>query len=176
MRVEENQMRVLEEKILPDGSRILIDRSLPNSRPRSLKGSERGLSHESKGSNQGRGDLLGRPPKNSGKYSKPQYLVGDPLNTTGRTAALRGGLMDDHNDHQMKLDKLSAKFLEVNREKDAFKDTFFDEEIFGEILKSKQFFKLALSLMKYTMHSTNTRAKKQLAAKKGTTSAFNRRF
>lgn len=111
--------------------------------------------------------------KNSMKYSKPACLQNQQprilggsflgrtnqslLNATSNTV---GGLpIEDHNDNKLKLKALSKKFLDVNKEKNPFKDTFLDEEIFNEILASKNYFKLSLELLKYTLHSGNNRTK-----------------
>ena len=114
--------------------------------------------------------------KSSLKYSKPVCLQNMPsmhqsrlqqsmVGTTALNRSVRGGA--DPDDLNLKLDKLTAKFLDKNREKDAFKDVYFDEEIFKEILASKNYFKLSLELLKYTLHSANLPKKKVEKQAKG---------
>jgi hypothetical protein len=115
--------------------------------------------------------------KSSMKYSKPPCLQNTSafaISMTGRhntTAGLHGtnrsvAIHGDHDDLKLKLDKLSAIFLEKNKEKDAFKDTFFDAEIYDEEMKARNYFKLSLDLLKYALHSANL-PKKKKEEKKG---------
>ena len=119
--------------------------------------------------------------KSSMKYAKPPCLQNTSafaLSMTGRNNTT-GGIIGtnksvhmhgDHDDLKLKLDKLSATFLEKNKEKDAFKDTFFDEEIFGEELRARNYFKLSLDLLKYALHSANQPKKKKDDKKAGASS------
>ena len=118
--------------------------------------------------------------KSSMKYSKPLILqnasvVAGTANqsrmyqsglngTLNKTAAAIGG---DHDDLKLKLDKLLAKFTEENKDKNAFKDTFFDQDILGEIVASKNYFKLSLDLMKYVLHTGNVAKPKVVKKKEG---------
>lgn len=113
--------------------------------------------------------------KSSMKYSKPpclqntsMLLNNSMLKNTNLSHNRSVHVSGDHDDLKLKLDKLCEKFLEANKEKNAFKDTFFDEDIYQEILASKNYFKLSLDLMKYVLHSGNQ--KKKLVPKKNTTS------
>ena len=115
--------------------------------------------------------------KSSLKYSKPPCLQNTSalgLSMTGKNqmsmvapnnrTMLLGG---DHDDLKLKLDRLCHKFLEKNKDKDAFKDTFFDEEIFAEELRAKNYFKLSLDLMKYVLHTGNVAKPKVVKKKEG---------
>ena len=115
--------------------------------------------------------------KSSLKYSKPPCLQNTSalgLSMTGKNqmsmvapnnrTMLLGG---DHDDLKLKLDRLCHKFLEKNKDKDAFKDTFFDEEIFAEELRAKNYFKLSLDLLKFALHSANQPKKKKEEKKAG---------
>lgn len=116
--------------------------------------------------------------KSSMKYSKPPCLQNTSalgMSMTGRPGASfalqnRTGqtmILGDHDDLKLKLDHLAQKFLEKHREKDAFKDTFFDEEIFAEEMKTRNYFKLSLDLLKYALHSANQPKKKKEEKKAG---------
>ena len=119
--------------------------------------------------------------KSSMKYAKPPCLQNTSafaLSMTGRNNTT-GGIIGtnksvhmhgDHDDLKLKLDKLSTTFLEKNKGKDAFKDTFFDEEIFGEELRARNYFKLSLDLLKYALHSANQPKKKKDDKKAGASS------
>lgn len=120
--------------------------------------------------------------KSSMKYSKPPCLQNTSalgLSMTGKAhmsmvAPNRTMLgHGDHDDLKLKLERLSQKFLEKNKEKDAFKDTFFDEEIFGEELRAKNYFKLSLDLLKYALHSAN-QPKKKVEKKAGSSMGVRR--
>jgi hypothetical protein len=115
--------------------------------------------------------------KSSSKYSKPPILQNTSafgLGSSGmRGQQSFGGANNrsmranpDHDDLKLKLDKLVANFVTKNGEKDAFKDTFFDQEIFQEIVDSKNYFKLSLDLLKYVLHSGNQPKKKKDDGKK----------
>ena len=115
--------------------------------------------------------------KSSSKYSKPPILQNTSafgLGSSGmRGHQSLGGANNrsmranpDHDDLKLKLDKLVANFVTKNGEKDAFKDTFFDQEIFQEIVDSKNYFKLSLDLLKYVLHSGNQPKKKKDDGKK----------
>ena len=114
--------------------------------------------------------------KSSMKYSKPPCLQNTSamgLSMTGKAHASmvapnRTALgYGDHDDLKLKLERLAQKFLEKNKEKDGFKDTFFDEEIFDEELKARNYFKLSLDLLKYALHSANLPKKKKEEKKAG---------
>lgn len=109
--------------------------------------------------------------KSSMKYSKPPCLQNTStfgLSITGRhntTAGAHGTnhtvhMHGDHDDLRLKLDKVAAIFLEKNKEKDAFRDTFFDTEVYDEELRARNYFKLSLDLLKYSLHSANQPKKK----------------
>jgi hypothetical protein len=117
--------------------------------------------------------------KSSSKYSKPPILQNTSalgLGSSGMRAHQSFGgannrsmrMNPDHDDLKLKLDKLVANFLAKNGEKDSFKDTFFDQEIFQEIVDSKNYFKLSLDLLKYVLHSGNQPKKKKDDGKKKT--------
>src|SRR3990167_189779 len=107
--------------------------------------------------------------KSSMKYSKPLILQNASIvaGTANQSRMYQSGLNGtmnannkttiggDHDDLKLKLDKLMAKFAEESKDKNAFKDTFFDTEILAEIVASKNYFKLSLDLMKYVLHSGN---------------------
>ena len=140
-------------------------------------------SNESTGNRVGFNQTQSTPLKSSLKYSKPaclQSVTPHHLQQSmmGKThqSMFAGGLHGksmrihgDHDDLKLKLDKLTAKFLEKHKDKDSFKDTFFDEEIFAEVLDSKNYFKLSLDLMKYVLHSGNLPKKKVEGKKTGVT-------
>ena len=117
--------------------------------------------------------------KSSSKYSKPPILQNTSALGLG-SSGMRGHqsfggannrsmrMNPDHDDLKLKLDKLVANFLTKNGEKDAFKDTFFDQDIFKEIVNSKNYFKLSLDLLKYVLHSGNQPKKKKDDGKKKT--------
>ena len=114
--------------------------------------------------------------KSSMKYSKPPCLQNTSalgMSMTGKQhmslAAINNRTVHVHGDHddlRLKLEKLSQKFLDKHKEKDAFRDTFFDEEIYGEELKARNYFKVSLDLLKYALHSANQPKKKAVDAKK----------
>ena len=117
--------------------------------------------------------------KSSMKYSKPAILQGgSPAGanlggsfvranqSTGHALNRSVRIHHDHDDLQLKLEKLTEKFLAAHKEKDAFKDTFYDEEIFREIKDGKNYFKLSLDLMKYVLHSGNQPKRKKEETKK----------
>ena len=114
--------------------------------------------------------------KSSLKYSKPPCLanLGGGLNNTTLNRSGAQGLNrsvhvhQDHDDLRNKLEHLMKKFVEKHKDKDSFKDTFFDEEILQEITDSRNYFKLALDLLKYTLHSNNLPKKKKDDGKKKT--------
>jgi hypothetical protein len=54
-----------------------------------------------------------------------------------------------------KLDKLCEKFLNEKIETPAFKDTFFDKEIFIGIKGSRNYQHLCEQLLTYILHSSN---------------------
>lgn len=126
-----------------------------------------------------------QPLKSSLKYSRPACLQSSSpqalhQSMMGRThqSLLGAGLHNrsmrihgDHDDLKLKLDKLTAKFLEKHKEKDSFKDTFFDDEIFAEVLDSRNYFKLSLDLLKYVLHSGN-QPKKRVETKKPGASGY----
>lgn len=118
--------------------------------------------------------------KSSMKYNKPPCLQNTSalgISMTGRPYMSGVGFQGqgvvgsqglvDHDDLKLKLDKLSAIFLERNREKDAFKDTFFDEESYGEEMRTRNYFKVSLDLLKYALHSANQPKKKKDDKKAG---------
>lgn len=54
-----------------------------------------------------------------------------------------------------KLDKLCDKFLKEQKESAAFKDTFFDKEIFIGVKCSRNYQYLSEQLLTYILHSSN---------------------
>src|SRR3990167_288213 len=70
---------------------------------------------------------------------------------------------DDIHKYNKLVDAFQAKF----KENSAFKDTFVDEEVYRKTLQSEDYLRISVDLLKYIMHSTNTK-KKVEATKKGT--------
>ncbi len=121
-----------------------------------------------------------QPLKSSLKYSKPACLQSSAhgnlgtsvLGRTHQSMTMNNRSMRNFNSEQedlhLRLDKLTKKFIEKHKDKDSFKDTYFDEEIFQEVLDSKNYFKFSLDMLKYILHTAN-QPKKKVETKKPAT-------